>query len=280
MPVTSSAELQALLRESEARNGVYGKGLETFGTSTSNNLFATTWRHAALGGGTWVAGAAPAAIPGGEVVNRNTVGAFPLPAPVGGKQRYLVRVQTQGDEALCAALADRLVQASGIVYNTGTPGAQTVNTVALPRYTTGENVWVAFETAGTLVAGTGTASVSYTNSAGVAGRTGSVSFSPPNGTEALFLMTLQAGDYGVRSVETVTVTTANGTAGATFNIVLFKFILIFNEGDPLTRQVNWTRDWRFTGLPVIEDEAALWYLTLGAETRSPTLLVDFGFGFS
>jgi hypothetical protein len=97
-----------------------------------------------------------------------------------------------------------------------------IQTVSLPRYTTGEGVMVM--AVGQSAASTvGTFTMSYTNSAGVAGRTSAATFTKAitgGGTlvssdsnavagSQLFI-NLQAGDTGVRSIESVTFTAAGG----------------------------------------------------------------------
>lgn len=110
---------------------------------------------------------------------------------------------------------------SGIVTT-----AQTTNlpTAALTRHTSGEGVMagiVIYTTLGTT--GT-TVTISYTNQAGTSGRTSTAtSFGGTGLREAgiLIPIPLQAGDTGVRSIQSVTVTATTGTAG-NFGVCLFK----------------------------------------------------------
>lgn len=97
-----------------------------------------------------------------------------------------------------------------------------VQTVSLPRYQTGEGVFLM--AVGQSAASTvGTFTVSYTNSDGVAGRTSQttytkaiagggvlVSSSTNAVTGSQMFINLQVGDKGVRSVESVTFTAAGG----------------------------------------------------------------------
>lgn len=104
----------------------------------------------------------------------------------------------------------------------GTTDPQTLdNTLPLPRYTDGANVMImAVSVAGR--SGTGTFIVNYTNQDGVAGRTtptitentvtsnGHIVSSQSNGVGfAGPFLPLQAGDTGVRSIESVTMLTAD-----------------------------------------------------------------------
>ena len=121
-------------------------------------------------------------------------------------------------------LIDRLVHSGGL-DGTST-SAQTTNlpTAALTRYTSGEGVVMALEiytAVGTTQAGV---SVSYTNSSGTSGRTsptvriGGTSF---NQNSSVILLPFQAGDTGVQSVESVTLSVSTGTVGD-FGVTLFR----------------------------------------------------------
>jgi hypothetical protein len=104
--------------------------------------------------------------------------------------------------------------------------AQTTNlpTAALTRYTSGVGVMASLEITTAVGTTATTATVSYTNSAGVAGRTSpAVTFGGTNDRQAsqVQLVPLQAGDVGVRSVESVTLAASTGTAGA-FGVTLFR----------------------------------------------------------
>lgn len=121
-------------------------------------------------------------------------------------------------------VCDRLSHQGGL---SGTVvGAQTTNlpTDPLLRYVDGEGVMIGV-TIYTQIGATGTTiSASYTNQAGVAGRTtplvqiGATRFREAN---RLILLPLQAGDTGVQSVESVSLTATTGTAG-NFGVTLFR----------------------------------------------------------
>lgn len=99
------------------------------------------------------------------------------------------------------------------------------NTVALPRWTDGAGVKMFLLAQATTIGG-GLFTVNYTNSAGVAGRVTADTFcaaAQPSGalvnatTAAAGLLPfipLQSGDSGVRSVESITFSVANGGLGA------------------------------------------------------------------
>jgi hypothetical protein len=112
---------------------------------------------------------------------------------------------------------------SGIVTT-----AQTTNlpTAALTRYTDGVGVMIGL-TIYTVIGGTAaTVTASYTNQAGVSGRTTAVQAIGGSGNSSagrMIFLPLQAGDTGVRSVESVTLAATTGTAG-NFGVTLFKIL--------------------------------------------------------
>lgn len=125
----------------------------------------------------------------------------------------------------------------------GVAGEQAmVNSVTLPRYTTGEGVQIMAVLVFPQTGLGDTFVVSYTNSDGVAGRTtqlvtcntmtylGGIMSSASTGVIAgrfgAFLP-LQAGDSGVRSIESVTMT--NGTDVGVFTLVLVRPIGAYNS---------------------------------------------------
>lgn len=138
-------------------------------------------------------------------------------------------------------LIDRLVHSgglSGIVT-----GAQTTNlpTAALTRYATGAGVRAALEIYTTIGTSGTTFTASYTNEAGTAGRTttpmqiGSTGYT----NSGVFIpFKLQAGDTGVRSVESVTLAGSTGVAGD-FGVVLYKPLMPFG---PLNMNEQATMD--------------------------------------
>lgn len=124
-------------------------------------------------------------------------------------------------------IVDRLVHQTGI---SGTTGTQTSNlpTVPLPRYTDGKGVMMALRIYTQVGTAATDVTVSYTNQNGTAGRTSKIAIvGGTNNREAgrLILLSLQEGDTGVRSVQSVTLTVTTGTAG-NMGIILFKPLAI------------------------------------------------------
>lgn len=122
-------------------------------------------------------------------------------------------------------LADRLWHNSGIVVTTIT--AQTINSVAWPARdkngaTNGEGVYIGLEVSTATGAGASVVSISYTNSAGVAGRTGTINpaYAATSIAGSFYIFNLQSGDTGVQSVQSYT-STVSMTSG-TIHLVAFR----------------------------------------------------------
>lgn len=126
-------------------------------------------------------------------------------------------------------LVDRLSHQGGLSGNVA--GAQTTNlpTAALTRYTDGVGVMVGLEIF-TALGGTDVKiTVSYTNTADVAGRSGKVAIIDTPYTTTFYPMALQSGDLGVKSVESVSLDGGTGTVGD-FGVVVYKPLCLFGGG--------------------------------------------------
>jgi hypothetical protein len=149
----------------------------------------------------------------------------PIPAISSGRLTFLGgRFNTSTFGAGGMLLVDLLNVSGGL--NATLTTAQTTNlpTAALTRYTSGEGVMAGIVIY-TQVGNTATTvTISYTNSAGVSGRTSTATTIGAGFYREVGLLIpipLQAGDTGVESIESVTVTATTGTAG-NFGVCLFK----------------------------------------------------------
>ena len=149
----------------------------------------------------------------------------PIPDISTGRLTFLGgRFNTSSFGASGIILVD-LLNVSGGLSGTVTT-AQTTNlpTAALTRHTTGEGVMagiVIYQVLGTTAT---TITISYTNSSGVGSRTSTATSFGATGFREVGLLIpipLQAGDTGVQSIESVTVTATTGTVG-NFGVCLFK----------------------------------------------------------
>ena len=135
-------------------------------------------------------------------------GQIPIPAASGNTHlaRFSGVSSAQGGVLL---LCDRLWHNSGLVVTTTT--AQTVNSVAFPARdrngtTNGDDVIIGLEIMTATGAGAATPTISYTNSANTAGKTGAmqVTYAASSIAGTFYPFTLAAGDVGVRSIQSCT----------------------------------------------------------------------------
>lgn len=179
------------------------------------------------------AGGSYANIPGGGTFNNASTGSFlgGVADPTGGDKTYLFSIAYGAGGSMTIntlILIDLLMGASNIDSNSN--AAQTVNSTALTRYTSGSGVLMGCETI-TSNLGTTPSNLTvtkYTNQGGAtlqatpaqALQTSAAAFK--NATTALgpFLQ-LQAGDYGVQSIEEVQLSAAMGTASRPLCMYLY-----------------------------------------------------------
>lgn len=136
-----------------------------------------------------------------------------------------------------ATLCDRLWHNGNIDETSTAPQAITSPTwPARDRNgsTNGDGVFIGLEISAAMGAGTPTITVGYTNSAGTAGRTGTniTAASGSSAARRFYPIGLQAGDVGVRSVESITLS-ATWTSGVC-NLVAYRPIASI----PLSRETR------------------------------------------
>jgi hypothetical protein len=119
-----------------------------------------------------------------------------------------------------------------------------------------------------------TVTASYTNSAGVAGRTATLVGGLPASSIAgrTFQMSLQSGDTGVQSVQSVTLGSSSGTAGA-FGMVLRRGLVF---GNVSVANTGWTQGYAETDLQIVQDDACIEVICLASATTSGTIQANFG----
>lgn len=151
-------------------------------------------------------------------------GCFPLWTPTGAL--WLRRFTAACGVASAIELIDLLLINSGIAVTTTT--AQTLNTVTLPARdnngaAAGDGVLAGLlvTTATTNAGAITNCTISYTNQAGTAGRTGTMaSFPATANVGSLIPFELQAGDTGVQSVQSITLGTSLVTGAV--SLILFR----------------------------------------------------------
>jgi hypothetical protein len=164
-------------------------------------------------------------------------GQIPFTNPVSGntylaglRRAFLATTVNASQRTLM--IVDRLWHNSGIDLTVTT--AQTVNSVTFPardlnQSTNGEGVYLWLEVSSQLGAGLPAVTVDYTNSAGTAGRTGSLlmSFRTAAPQGHVFPIGLDTGDKGVRSVQSITFSVAVSTGA--IHLVAYRPIAMINN---------------------------------------------------
>ena len=220
----------------------------------------------------------PASVPSsglaGEALTATIAGQLPWADPVTGETR-LFRVAAAASGTLRLLLHDRLWQNSGLAVTTTT--AQTINSVTLPARcpagagaptTNGGFVGAAIEvsTATTNGSAITNTTLSYTNQAGTAGRTGTIASFPATAVAGTFVeFTLQSGDTGIRSIQSCTLGTSYG--GGAIHLVMFRRIFGLELPDMSGR----SEDMLTAGYPRLFDGSVPWWVAHPTATASITI---------
>lgn len=237
-------------------------------TATTTEGAGTYFDHFLIGGMPG-AGSTPAvAGSGGTTYTLASQGGIPFTAPLGGALTYALSWSVSSTQAGSIMLYDRLWGCSGLA--TGAGATTTVTGMSdITRYSggVGASIWYVCLTAPSAQTANMTITVTYTNSDGVSGRTATVVLSagtPPPTANQAYPFALQAGDKGVRSIQSVTNTSGSFTGG-THGLVVGKVIMtahcaIGNNGMLL--------DGLKLGLPQIPDQACLNLMSLCSTTNT------------
>lgn len=183
----------------------------------------------------------------------SVAGQIPYTNPAAGNG-YLAMMTAMSSVTGMLLLLDRLWDQSGIAVTTTT--AQTINSAAWPARdrngsTNGEDVMIGIEcsTATTNGAAVTNTTMSYTDSDGNAGATGTLVSWPATAVAGTFQpFSLAAGDKGVRSIQTVTLGTSYG--GGAIHLVAYRMLAQFmTYGNGVVRPADFAR----LGLPRLYD---------------------------
>lgn len=168
------------------------------------------------------------AIPTASVVyDRNSDRSINNQVADGGGSRLSIlgaRLNPSGVGGCAIMIVDILNMNGGLNATLTTPQTTNLPTAALTRYADGEGVHAALIAHAPLGGTATTVTVQYTNSAGVGSRVSTATVFGGSGQNAIGNLTripLQAGDSGMRSVESVTLAGTTGTVG-NFGVVLYK----------------------------------------------------------
>lgn len=205
----------------------------------------------------------PAAASSGGQLHADGDTGFPvLGTPTGS--RYLARTEVTVS-ALGSILAyDRVWSCSGF-SGTVTTAQAVASPPAITRYANGVGLEMWVECYAATGATAANITISYTNQDGVAGRTSVVTAHPtslPAGR--MYRVPLQAGDTGVKSVESVTLSASTGTAG-NFGVTLMKRIASLPG---VTASVTTVADFAALGLPPVPSGAAIDLIHLATSSNT------------
>lgn len=232
----------------------------TGNTTGVQGVLRTTWYQSGMP----VAATANTSGLSGAALTAPVTGQIPFTNPTSGNSYLAQFSSVQGalfQSAQPTILIDRLWHNSGLDRTLAT--AQTVNSAAWPARdangsTNGEGVYIGVEISTAMGTGTPTITMSYTNSAGTAGRTGvgvlgAVAASSSAGW--IYVIGLDAGDTGVRSVQSVTFSATWGTAGV-LHLIAFRPLMMSAAGYSAGAYTQ--REDAFTlGMPRLYDGAVL-----------------------
>jgi hypothetical protein len=216
-------------------------------------------------GGNPTAGANPLS-GNGEIPTSSTVGSLKFANAGGGNSLYIGKLGIQCSTAGTILVYDRLWSNSGL--NGTLTTAQTFTMPSLTRNVDGIGVEAYLEiytaTGSTAV----TATILYTNTDNVSGRSGTTSIIASPAVGQMFIFTLQAGDSGIKSIQQVTLSATTGTAG-NFGLTLLKRksevpITLANTGAVL--------DSIALGLPPIENNACIAFMVQTTTTNTGVMM--------
>lgn len=192
--------------------------------------------------------------------DRTTAGAFGQNNTTSG-DNFLIQAFCRDRRPSALLLADRLSHQGGLSGTVTTTQTTNLPTAALTRYTSGEGVWIAITVYSQVGSTSATVSASYTNSAGVSGKTASATWNPSgsynNRDYGVLFLGLQRGDTGVRSVESVTLSGSTGTAG-NFGVTLIKPLAMSILGMSDLLNANFVDGNLIGGIPSVPNDACLW----------------------
>lgn len=218
-PLADLDALRAAILSPRARRHI----LRSFPAIGNDGIFVSGWTASGTQDGTTGAAPTTQAAP-----TRSTVGAWlPELTDVGSlwlAEAMMTATMTAGNISRGELLLyDRLSHQGGLSGTVTTAQTTNLDTAALTRYINGVGVFIMLEVYSAVGTTATTVVVSYTNTAGVSGRTTkAVVFGGSGNRETGFCtgpLPLQAGDVGVLSVQSVTVTASTLTAGA-FGVTL------------------------------------------------------------
>lgn len=208
---------------------------------------------------------------GGTTYTGSAAGGLPFNTASSGASTHILAFNATCTIPASLYLIDRLWACSGLAIATGSTST-IVGMPTITRYSSsgssgvGAEIWYWCITAPS-AGGSGYMTVSYTNSEGVSGRTCVINLgggSPPPTAGQCYVGSLQAGDKGVKSIQSVTNTNTSFTSGSHGLFVAKRLITA-----PITINSPGTSfDGLRTGLQIIEPQACLNFISLCSSSTS------------
>lgn len=214
---------------------------------------------------------------GGATVDGTTStlgGTFPFINPSSG-ETDLAKVQLLcNGTTLYVGIFDLLWYNTGITVTTTT--AQTLSGITIPSRdatgtTNGAGVipWLYCSVATTNASAITGTTISYTDQGGNAGNTATIGLAgwPATAVAGTFIpFALAAGDYGVQSIQTLTLATSYVTG--TINLVLARQVASIAVP---TISSGWLADWSYLGFPQLYNGTALSFYVIQSGTNTTTI---------
>lgn len=201
-------------------------------------------------------------------------GQIPFDNPASGNT-YLARFCGSATQAGQLLLVDRLWHNGGFTITS--TSAQTVNSATFPARdrdgtTDGKGVLLGVEVSAACGAAAPTITVSYTNSAGTSSRSATNWFATANSPAAgsFFPIGLQAGDLGVRSVQSLTLS-ASWVSG-TINLVAYRVLATANITAAWYQAGG--EDWMQTGATRLYDSSVPSLIFVPSTTTTSNIMAD------
>lgn len=211
----------------------------------------------------------------GDVPTSATTGAFSFTNPTAGIFSRITRASVTMANAGGVFLYDRLWHAGSFSPAAAGAVAGWTGTTALTRPDANGNNTECWIEINTVFAATATIiTLTYTNPAGTTGRTATVSVPASAATRRMFPFELQSGDFGVKSIQTI----SNGTAVATgsYNIVIGRRLTDAGMASAAIGTI--VQDYALTGLPKVDDSACLCLMNMPSTTISGFLQGQYNLG--
>jgi hypothetical protein len=197
-------------------------------------------------------------------------GQLPFTDPVSGNS-YLARFIAQATVAGTFILCDRLWHNGGFTITS--TSAQSITSPTWPARdaagaTNGDGVLLGMEISAATGSGSPTITASYTNQAGTASRsaTNVIATAASSAAGAFYPIGLQAGDTGVRSVQSITLS-ATWTSG-TMNLVAYREIA---RVESILAQTANAIDILTSGMPRIYDDSVLFLIFIPTTTTASVI---------